>query len=67
MAYFALREKETSIKCPKCGKTLKIVRSCREVKMRCDACGSSWPLSEFINQADEAMEEFIQNVYIDRI
>lgn len=67
MGYFPARERETTVKCPKCGEPLRIVRSCREVRMQCPACKSSWPFADFINQADEAMEEFMENVYVDRI
>lgn len=67
MAYFPPREKETTIKCPKCQENLRVVRSCREVRMVCPKCRSSGPLSDYINQADEALEEFMENVYVDRI
>lgn len=63
----APREKETTIKCPKCDKNLLIKRSCREVHMHCPHCSVDYPLNDYINQADEAMELFLENVYFDRI
>ena len=67
MSYFGPRHAETTLPCPSCGKPLTIERSCREVRMRCPACGKSFPLKDFIGQADEAMEQFLENVYCDRI
>lgn len=67
MSYFSAREKETTLKCPDCGKNLHIARSCHEVFMRCPACGKKYPLGDFVRQADKAMENFMENVYCDRI
>lgn len=67
MSYFGPREAETTLACPTCGVPLRIERSCREVRMRCPACGGSFPLRDFIGKADEAMERFLENVYCDRI
>lgn len=67
MSYFGPREAETTLPCPRCGTPLHIGRSCREVRMRCPACGYNAPLKDFIGNADEAMERFLENVYCDRI
>lgn len=67
MAYFAPREAQTTLHCPKCGELLEIARTCHEVYMRCKACQGKWPLQEFIQKADAAMEQFLENVYCDRM
>ena len=67
MAFFAARDAETSLVCPRCGARLHIGRSCHEVYMHCPACKAQFPLSEYISKADEAMERFLENVYCDRI
>lgn len=67
MGLFAPREAKTTVKCPKCGHSLDITRSCREVRLNCPECGASYPLKDFIKQADKAMEDFLENVYCDRI
>lgn len=67
MSYFAPREAQTTIPCPNCNKNLEIARSCHEVFMRCQNCRGKWPLKDFIQNADQAMEEFLENVYCDRM
>lgn len=67
MACFAPRDAETTLACPNCGDKLHITRSCRDVTMRCPACGAEYPLKDFISNADQAMEHFLENVYFDRI
>ncbi len=67
MAFFAARDAETSLVCPRCGVRLHIGRSCHEVHMHCPACKAEFPLNEYISQADEAMERFLENVYCDRV
>lgn len=67
MAYFAPREAQTTLKCPKCQTPMLIKRSCNEAKMHCASCDTSYPLAKFIGQADEAMEKFLENLYMDRI
>lgn len=34
--------------------------------MKCPACNREFPLVDFINEMDEKMENFLQNVYMDR-
>lgn len=67
MTYFGLREAQTTLKCPQCGKPLHIGRTCRQVQMFCPACKRQYPLNEFIGSADAVMEEFLENVHFDRI
>ncbi len=61
------REAQTSLKCPECDASLLIARSCHDVIMRCAACGASYPLRRFIAEADSVMEDFLENVYVDRM
>lgn len=67
MAFFAPRDAETSLPCPGCGTRLHIARSCREVHIYCPACRAHYPIREYISRADAAMEQFLENVYCDRI
>lgn len=67
MALFAKRDAETTLPCPECGEKLHIVRSCHEAAMRCPHCKKDYPLKDYIGKADPAMEEFLENCYMDRI
>ena len=67
MAFGAPRQAKTTLPCPQCGQVLEIARTCHEVFMRCPACGKVYPLKDFIAQADEAMEAFLEQTYMDRI
>ena len=67
MAFSASRDARTTIACPNCPDKLHIVRTCHEVFMRCPSCGAEFPLQEYIRQADDAMESFLENVYCNRI
>ena len=67
MSFFAPREAKTNLECPACRNKLHICRSCHEVFIKCPVCGKNYDLKEMINQADEAMEKFLENVYMDRI
>ncbi|MBQ7738650.1 MAG: hypothetical protein IJT59_03220 [Desulfovibrionaceae bacterium] len=67
MAFFAARSAKTTLKCPQCQEKLDIARTCHEVFMRCNQCKRKYPLEQYIGQADEAMESFLENVYCDRI
>lgn len=67
MPYFSGRDAETTLVCPDCGQKLHIGRTCHEVFMHCPACKKKFTLREFIGKADQAMENFLENVYCDRI
>ncbi|MBQ9407089.1 MAG: hypothetical protein IJU37_10205 [Desulfovibrio sp.] len=67
MSFFSSRDAVTTHLCPHCGAALHIARTCHEVYMRCPDCGKRFPLSEYIERADEAMERFLESVYLDRI
>lgn len=67
MEYFAPRETQTTVSCPICEEKLEIARSCHEVYMRCKQCKKTWPIKDFIQKADTAMEQFLENVYCDRM
>ena len=67
MAFFAPRDVKTTLVCPTCGAPLHIARTCHEVYMHCPACKAQFPLQDYIRQADEAMEHFLENVYCNRI
>ncbi|WP_296304488.1 dual CXXC motif small (seleno)protein [uncultured Desulfovibrio sp.] len=67
MAYFAARQAQTTLSCPHCGQALLVERSCREAHMYCAACRRRFDLKPFIAQADEALETFLEGLYLDRI
>ena len=67
MAFFAPRDVKTTLVCPTFGAPLHIARTCHEVYMHCPACKAQFPLQDYIRQADEAMEHFLENVYCNRI
>lgn len=67
MSLFAPREAETGFKCPECGAKLLIRRSCGEVWMECASRRHKYPLKDYAAKADEAMEKFLENLYVDRI
>lgn len=67
MSYFSDRDAETTLKCPECDHKLHIGRNCHEVFMHCPSCKRKYQLKDFIGKADKAMENFLENVYCDRI
>ncbi|MBQ7607444.1 MAG: hypothetical protein IJU76_05690 [Desulfovibrionaceae bacterium] len=67
MSYFTKRDEETTLPCPHCKKPLHIARTCHEVFMHCPECQKRYTLQTFISQADSVMEEFMNNVYCDRV
>lgn len=58
---------QTTLPCPDCGHPLIVERTCQEAHLRCPACGHHFPVSEFVARADEALETFLDGLYIDRI
>ena len=66
-SFFASREAQTTLECPNCKEKMFIARTCHEVYMRCKSCGREYPLQNYIAKADEAMEAFLEQVYVDRI
>ena len=64
---FSSRQALTTLPCRKCGQRVTVERSCHEVHVRCTSCGKQYPLQEYIQEADRAMEEFLENVYVDRM
>ncbi len=67
MFFRAKREAKTSLDCPICRDKLFIKRTCHEAFMFCPTCRKEFPLQNFIPQMDEVMEEFLENLYSDRI
>lgn len=67
MSFFAPREAQTTLPCPICQAKMLIVRSCHETAMYCPKCRKQFPLRDFIGQADENMEKFLENLYCDRV
>lgn len=61
------REAQTTIPCKKCEKPLSIKRSCQYVYMECEHCKTRSELNDYIAQMDDAMEEFMEGVFCDRV
>ncbi|HBE94793.1 MAG TPA: hypothetical protein DDW80_05040 [Desulfovibrio sp.] len=55
------------LSCPRCGARLKAVRGCREVTMRCAACGAAYPVRDMLQVMDDAFEEEVGFVPLDRL
>ena len=60
MAFFAPRDVKTTLACPTCGASLHIARTCHEVYMHCPACKAQFQLQDYIRQADEAIDETLE-------
>lgn len=68
MLFFsAPREAHTTLSCPDCGSRLDIRRSCHEAYMYCPSCRKSFDISPFVPHMDEAMENFLEQLYVDRV
>ena len=65
--FFAPREARTTLPCPDCGAALDIRRTCHEAYMHYPACKKSFELSPFISRMDDAMENFLEHLYVDRV
>ncbi len=68
MAFFrAAREAATTLPCPACAQNLQIRRTCHEAFMFCPHCQQKFDLEPFIPLMDTAMEDFLENLYADRV
>ena len=68
MGFFsAARQARTTLPCPDCGQALDIRRTCHEAYMQCSACRKEFPLTPFIPRMDEAMETFLEQLFVDRV
>ncbi|MGE4296424.1 MAG: dual CXXC motif small (seleno)protein [Desulfovibrionaceae bacterium] len=62
------REKETTLTCHSCGQgRVTAYRYCRNVQLKCAECGKTFALEAYVQQMDDALEQFLENVYCDRI
>jgi len=55
------------MKCEQCGLDLTAYRGCREVTLRCPACGKSYDLTDYADAMDDDFEEEMGFVPMDRI
>lgn len=60
------RRAQTAIPCKDCETPLLAERTCHEVFLSCPTCGKSVDVAEYLDQMDDALEEFIGNVPCDR-
>lgn len=61
------RKAQTTLPCRECKAQVVIERSCHEVHLVCPSCGRTYPVQQYIQEADEAMETFLEQVYCDRM
>ncbi|GAB7080416.1 dual CXXC motif small (seleno)protein [Megalodesulfovibrio paquesii] len=61
------RSVQTTIPCERCEQPLSAQRGCQEVTLRCAGCGAQYPLTKYSQRMDEALEQFLENVYCDRM
>ncbi len=57
----------TQLPCDKCGKPVSVQRSCFEVWLHCESCGSNFPLENYVARMDETLERCLESVYCDRM
>ena len=60
------RRAQTHMACKKCNGHLRVIRSCREVTVFCNTCGSRFRLEEYTDYLDD-IEDFMGNVPCDRV
>lgn len=60
------RAAQTTIPCRACGTALRVERTCHEVFLRCATCRTTHTVGEYVDQMDDALESFMENVYCDR-
>lgn len=56
-----------SLSCPACRGRLHPVRGCREVALVCADCGARYPVRQFAALLDDAFEEEVALVPLDRL
>jgi ribosomal protein L32 len=66
-SYSRARQAQTTIVCRECGGTLRAERTCHDVYLRCTACNKVTQVQEHIDEMDEALESFMENVFCDRV
>lgn len=64
---FGRQPAQTTLPCHDCGEPITVYRTCLRVHLQCPACKTRFPLESYINDMDEVLEEFLENVYCDRI
>ncbi len=65
--FSAPRRASTTLPCPDCGSGLDIRRDCHRAFMFCGACDEEFPLEPFIPRMDDAMEQFLEQLFVDRV
>ncbi len=66
-SFSRVRKIQTTLPCRECRTPVLVERSCHEVHVVCPACGKMYSVQEYIREADEAMETFLEQVYCDRM
>lgn len=64
---FPPRQAQTGIPCHHCQHPLEVRRACQEVTLHCPQCGKVFPFQEYVQEMDDVLEHFMENVYCNRI
>ncbi|THB66475.1 MAG: hypothetical protein D6E12_10515 [Desulfovibrio sp.] len=57
----------TTMPCRKCGHNVEARRTCFTVYLSCPDCGSRFEVEEYVQDMDEAFEDYLENVFCNRI
>lgn len=57
----------TTLPCRHCDGRVEARRTCFQVYLQCPNCGASFPVEEYVHSMDEALEDYLENVYCNRI
>lgn len=57
----------TTMPCRACGRHVEARRTCFQVYLHCPDCGAQFPVEDYLQCMDEALEEYLGSVYCDRI
>lgn len=65
--FWSKRAAKTTLPCDRCQAPLTARRGCREVTLECETCKARFPLEAYSRRMDEALEQFLENVFCDRM
>ncbi len=55
------------LRCRRCRTPLELRRTCTAVTLCCRACGAEYPVADFRERIDEAVEESLADIPCDRL
>lgn len=63
---FNQRILKTEQRCADCEHVLIIKRNCQSIEIYCSGCKKIFHMRDLVNNLDKDMEEFLNNVHMDR-